>query len=287
MMFAVLRETREYRIVPLSVGVFEQVAAELLEQADALVSDRLTHIDFEPGYRPEPGEVSTINDYALPTELTALLCPTAQHATLDDQALADGEVSALLAHIQIDNGVLWVGQVRARHQVLETGRLSLRWRDNQYVRMDATALTFGTKADVAVCDGTLYFTSFQRARRVLPLDELGIEASDTQVQTFIELERVKVKDEAKFRATLDSVIRRQIAAILRSEAYMQADWSVVQSAAKSLGLDSVQFASDGSEAIVLPSEKPALKEVLAFMNQDVFTGVLNAETYRTNSKRKV
>ena len=85
----------------------------------------------------------------------------------------------------------------------------------------------------------------------------------------------------------DSVMKKQITALKKSGIIniVKPETKKFKDAAKRVGLPDEVYNTD---QIVLPKDKKQCKQVLAFLNQDIFPGLLTPkQLFRTNSKKKV
>ena len=293
MMFAVpskkhtSAESLPYRRVQLSQGLHTELNEQLIKQADRLLSSELERVDYCGDFTPGDDEVLIIKNYMMPDELQGLLKPSANTPPLDDNVLTNGGIGALIANVQTGSSNIWVGQVFNQNQVLNKSQIRFYWQKGAYTRMENAAVIFGRRADVVWSDGSLYFANFAHARRILPLEDYYAEASQEQLEEFLELDRIAVNDKDSFFKLVDKPMRKKIALILKTQAFKHAEWDRVETAARTLYPELILFSPDGANSIILPTEKKALQAVLAFMNEDVFEGALTQTPYRTNSKRKV
>ena len=81
----------------------------------------------------------------------------------------------------------------------------------------------------------------------------------------------------------DTWIRRKIAAINDSGVLNRNTAAKIRNLAQKCGLD----VTVENKKLVIPDDKKKLKEVLGFLDDEVYKGAFTEETYITNSKRRV
>lgn len=81
----------------------------------------------------------------------------------------------------------------------------------------------------------------------------------------------------------DTWIRRKIAAIDDSGVLKNNKASAIKKLAQNCGLE----ITIENKKIVIPEDKKKLKEILGFLDEEVYKGVFTEDTYITNSKRKM
>ena len=90
-------------------------------------------------------------------------------------------------------------------------------------------------------------------------------------------------DKDQFQSMADTWIRRKIAVINDSGVLKNNKASKIKRLAKNCGLE----ITVENEKIVIPADKKKLKEILCFLDEEVYKGVFTEDTYITNSKRKM
>lgn len=135
-------------------------------------------------------------------------------------------------------------------------------------------------------EGKLYFKNFVQAGKVFDLTRYFSEASEQDMD--------EVFGKALFNTDIqwlkdnsDSVMKKQITALKKSGFLdiVKPGTKKFKDAAKRVGIPEQVY---NTGQIVLPLDKKQCKQVLDFLNQDIFPGLLTPkQLFRTNSKKKV
>ena len=85
-----------------------------------------------------------------------------------------------------------------------------------------------------------------------------------------------------YKAMADTWIRRKIAVINDSGVLQNTTIGKIKKLARQSGLD----ITTAKGKLEIPADKKKLKEILGFLDNEVYKGSFSKETYTTNSKRK-
>lgn len=136
--------------------------------------------------------------------------------------------------------------------------------------------------DCIIVNGELRFNSFYYARQVFDLSNYYRQATDADVDSFINNEKICVENANVFKDNADSMVRRKIALITDSEIFTKFSAKQIIKKASYFGLK-IPITND---KITFPSDKKALKNVLKFLDEEIYKGIFSEEILQTNSKRK-
>ncbi|EHQ9369278.1 DUF4868 domain-containing protein, partial [Salmonella enterica] len=84
----------------------------------------------------------------------------------------------------------------------------------------------------------------------------------------------------------DTVIRTKVTLINKSGTLNNQTISKLKKAAKKINFPLQTNLVSGVEKIVMPQEKKAIKALLDFLDEDIFTSEITQTIYKSNSKRK-
>ena len=127
----------------------------------------------------------------------------------------------------------------------------------------------------------LQFASFYFARQVFDLREYYRSASDPEVELFIKNEALKFENPDTFSSIANTYVRRKIAMINDSEVLKKYTAKQIKSIAKNSGIDIID--QDGK--VVIPADKDAAMEVMAFLDEEAYRGPFSNDLLLANSKR--
>jgi hypothetical protein len=133
--------------------------------------------------------------------------------------------------------------------------------------------------------GKLYFHSFSMARRVLELGDYFREATNDDLEQFTTQPCAAFEDREAFVAKADMWIRRKVA-LISADGILEMEPRVIRRAAKKLNVTVQLTKKDGQDAIVFPAAKKELKELLRFLDEDLYKGPITDRMLVSNSKRE-
>ena len=136
--------------------------------------------------------------------------------------------------------------------------------------------------DVVFLESDLHFSSYYFARQIFDLSEYYRSATDTEVNSFTQNSILELSNSENFAIMADTWVRRKIALINDSGVLRNNSVSRIKELADVCELE-IEINND---KILIPYDKKKLKEILGFLDEEIYKGVFTNETYVTNSKRK-
>ena len=157
------------------------------------------------------------------------------------------------------------------------------FRGNSFRKMEDPAFTMSNSLTCIVEDEDLKFKSFSNLRSIFSLQEVYREATDEEVRDFAEHAKLQVEDIDGFLESSTQPMRKIISSIADSGILDEVSSQDIKNAAATTGLDiNLQ-----SGRIVLPQNNTEAMDVLRFLDEDRWSGLLSGTTYITNSKKRV
>lgn len=285
-LFALVREEDDpVRRVPLAQRVQREIVALFEEQVLQLNVADSEIIDFDPAYKLDDGELFRVSDFGVPEVIASAIQRPLECTELEAGEESFAQVRGLFFGSLEDEG--WVGlQVFDARRMLSRSGFTILFSGNTYRRLDEPGLTLDSHVAAVLQGGGAYFQSYHQARRILDLADSYEEATEDQVQEFLNLECLHVDDEAKFLALADSWVRKKIALILGRGTLGQRPPAEIVDLAARFGLQ-IQLHGNGPGAsLKLPEMKRDMKRVLRFLDEDYFESVITETNFVTNSKRQ-
>jgi hypothetical protein len=132
-------------------------------------------------------------------------------------------------------------------------------------------------------DGKFYFPTYPNANKIFSLADFYHAATNEDLTTFGAHNCVSISDPEWFLES-NSVIRKQVTLLQKSALLDDADTKQIKKSAKKFKL---VMELDGVGKIVFPRNRKACKEILFFLNENYYVGLITKKHYRTNSKRVV
>jgi len=159
----------------------------------------------------------------------------------------------------------------------------LFFEENTFKRENRWGIGITDTVDCVFSQTELRFSSYFYARQIFDLSDYYRLATDAEVQSFSELDLLSITDKKQFQSMADTWIRRKIAVINDICVLKNNTAPKIKTLAQNCGLE----VTLKKNKLVLPTDKKKLKEILQFLDNEVYKGTFSEETYITNSKRKV
>ena len=270
--------------VPVDRGMQQALTVHVETLRSGYRNDDTAVIDYDPGYRPESGELFKAKTFKLPAELAALASSAPTLRALTDDDLERGEARALVGvgHGASTRDTVLVFQSIDSRQVLRRSRLAFVMSGNVFRRLEGAGMVIRDVLDAVFEGGNLYFTSEHVVRRFLDLTGLFEEATKDEVHAFVGHKLFAVDDPAAVVELADQWVLRKVKMLASSGVLDSLGAKKVSERAKRFGLD---FAVKKSQ-LNRPRDRKTLKLLLKFLDEDYFQSDLTDAQFVVNSKRR-
>ncbi|MDZ7815508.1 MAG: hypothetical protein U5N86_05740 [Planctomycetota bacterium] len=270
--------------IPMHQALQTTLMASWHEQYEAFKGN-ISEVDFAPGYNPEGDERFRLSAFELPDWLANEDITTISNLNSISQHEDNFElIRAIAAFVRIDNHELLLFQNFTRSHVIRPIR-SIFLMNGNYNTRTRPGLTLDNKlaAVYFVQDSKLLFRSFRTTNTFLPLDDFYREASESEIRSILQHERLAPENTNDIAAFGRTQWFRKRFAMLRDSGILD-DYSAQAIQGHSQNYDvNIQLNGD---SIVFPAEKPEAKRLLQFLNEEIFKGAITDTLYETNSKRE-
>ncbi|RON44292.1 hypothetical protein BK666_18240 [Pseudomonas frederiksbergensis] len=267
---------------PLSADLQDEITTIFENQGDAFFEGVDTIVPFDGRYVPEAGELLSISDFA---DMDGLANAVANPLAIDqyDPALHSlDSVKALFMGRVFENNTQILVQLFERRRLIARSGLAMFFAGNQFQKMTDSGLSLDTKLLAVIEGDTLKFQSFHFARRVFELSEYFKEATNEEVSTFAEHEKLAVEDVANFLESAGPQIRKKISLI--SQSAVLENFTVQEIVAVATMFQfSINLSEDGR--IQVPTNRTELRRLLRFLDEDYYESPLSRTHFISNSKR--
>lgn len=170
-----------------------------------------------------------------------------------------------------------------KEQYITRQGISLFHQQDSFVATEKFGFTIQENADCLYIGGELRFHSFYYARQIFDLSGYYREATDQDIEAFIQHEKVNIRQTEVFKTlSNDAWVRRKIALIRDSGFLDKHPAAKIRTKAKSFGLQ----VSITSNRLDFPDDKKELKLLLKFLDEEIYRGVFSEAVLETNSKRR-
>ena len=284
-LFAACRVDGEFQMkrVQLQGSVQDQIEEIFGQQAQGFFNGIDDEIPFDGGWKPDRNQLLTIEI----TDEAALLKDTLAQSIfavdpIDTENVAGEGIRAIFTGGTGGGNDVVLAQNFHVGQVLGRGnKISLIFEGNAFRRLDTSAFSLDSSLTFVVDGDLIKFKSFQKLRSILNVSHLYREATDPEVIAFSGHPSFDVDDTEALLDSADEVVRKLISSITGSNVLNILSPSQLQQMAKTTNLN-LQLQNG---KMVLPTDRRSLKDVLQFLNDDRWLGLLSGTPYVTNSKR--
>lgn len=253
---------------------------------DRFLHDEVELVPFDGTYRPDESEILVLPNFELPQQIEdAVQDPaTCERLVLSNDSLPP--IKAIFTRFD-EPSPRTCFQAFRQSQFLTRRGFSLIFSDETFTHLESPGLTINEDLTCVFDDQGLTFRNFIVARQIFDLSSYYREATDSDVADFLNIESIRVADEESFGQMADSWVRRKLALIRDRQILENFSPSEIARIGHGFGLSiSVETDGDG-EFLCLPEEKPALKQLLRFLDEDIYSGPMTETRYLTNNKRVV
>ncbi|MCS0343021.1 Kiwa anti-phage protein KwaB-like domain-containing protein [Vibrio diabolicus] len=244
-------------------------------------------IPFDGKYKPDSGEVLLIDNYDDIDNLSNAIVNPLSIEVVEPTESFFGDIKALFTGYTLDSGEVKVLlQNFDRRRIISTNGLSIFHSSNVYKKIEGIGLTVDSKLTAILEGGMLRFFSFFTARQMFDLSEYYKEATNDDINVFSSSDAVRVTNKNGLIDISDSWVRRKISLIQQSDILGTVPIHVMKAVASEFNIPFPTVNIDGNEVIDIPLDKPALKVLLRFLDEDYYKSPLSNTNFVTNSKRE-
>jgi hypothetical protein len=243
------------------------------------------YVRYDPGYRPDLGELFRVPGFRLPSELSCLVASSPTLHPLDDDALESEQTRALVGVglTERERRPIFSFQALDARQILRRDGWTLLLSTSVFRRIDHAGLMIRNALDAVFENGDLYFGSEYVARRFLDFTALFEEATESEVREFLRHPSFALRDEAGTIRLADQWVRRKIKMLTAGGVLDRVSTGRLSEHARRFQID-IRLEN---ARIVIPAEKKELKLLLRLLDEDFLESALTNARFLVNSKRKL
>jgi hypothetical protein len=269
--FAILTDG-SLRKINLLQKITPSIKNIFVDNGNYLLNDDTEEIKFDGNYVVQEDEVLYVN-MALPNELTEAMQNSIEIPILD---LNNDQIKTLFWH----DAKTYYFQNFDNRKLLRNK--SVIFYDKQtYNKLEENAFVIESVVNAIYKNGKFYFVSYANANKIFSLLDFYEAASDEKIEEFAKHKNV-IFDEVWLIANTNTLIRKQITLLQKSKILDKANTKKIQSKAKKFNL---AISVDAKGKIIFPNDKKEFKEILIFLNEQYYIGLISGNKYKTNSKR--
>jgi len=273
-----------YRLV-IDPALQKELSEYFLEEAgERFLSGRLERVPFQSGWQDaEDGEVIQIGGFPMPANYVDACSSAIDTPPLTLPLKGGWRIRGLLAYTSRPRK-LYIFQPFNKRRLISLQRTGLFLRD-RFERIEGFALSFDGPVGAVHDGGDLFFLSFRKAASLLDLSAYFQDATNPEIQEVLAHDLMSAEDESTTLQTADKWMRRRFS-MLRSSGLLDAtSVQAIAKAAKAFNLPIRTTTKRGKHQLVFPAEFREAKELLRFLNEEMYEGPITSKQYVTNAKR--
>lgn len=282
-LFAITEINNEEAIcrIPLSQNVQTEINKQFSQLAIGFFNEKEI-IPFDGNYNPGNDELFKITDFPISQEIIDSATNNLNFDVLDVQNM-EGKIKAVYA-TYVQNGRIQIYfQVFDTRKIIANRGIPLFNNNGTYSRFENKGIVILNKLTLVYREGNIYFNSYFNARRVVPLSDYYIEATNDDVEQFSAGNILNFEDQIGFSEDLNSNLRKKIKSIQQRGVLENLTIQDLQNQANQFGID---FDYDNGQVSV-PRDKNYVKRLIKFLDEDYFITPLTNRRCVTNSKREM
>jgi hypothetical protein len=282
-LFAIIENGGEETIyrIPLSQEVQNEINTQF-EQLSVNFFAEQNIIDFNGSYNPDEDELFEIRNYPMSPNITDSVTNNLNYEILDLENLF-GRIKAVYAS-KIENGLIEIYfQSFDTKKIIANRGIPLFNYNGTFTRFENKGIAILNNLTIVFKQNNIYFKSYYNARRVVPLDNYYLEATESDVAQFSSDKILSFEDPDGFIDNLNSRLRKKIKSILNNGTLQQLSTEDIQIKANELGIE-LTFHNG---QVYIPKDKHYLNQFIKFLDEDYFITPITNRKCVTNSKREI
>jgi hypothetical protein len=155
------------------------------------------------------------------------------------------------------------------------------WDKTTFAKLTNDALIVDNIVNAIFKNDKFYFKSYVNANKIFSLLTFFEAASNEVIDDFAGNDSLTV-DANWLKVNGNTIIKKQITLIQKSNVLSNANTKKIKSSANKFNLKIELVAGK----LVLPNDKKQCKDILSFLNEQYYVGLISGKKFRTNSKRE-
>ncbi|WP_288875127.1 DUF4868 domain-containing protein [uncultured Kosakonia sp.] len=292
-LFAIMDDSIATRIlrIELDKAASTAVTGIFQQQRQHFEAHHSNKIPFYAGYTPKYDECfETINFGASALLIDAVTRPTAI-PTWDPNTISINNIKALFIGVDAPHNPNIIAlQTFNKKQVLDTSKSFLGTLVGKKTTF-SKAVSFGFNVDdklVAIIDGnTIYFKSFFKLRSIFDMSSYFTAATDQELDTFAHQQIFSLPQNFDLKSIADTVIRSKVTLINQTGLLTPQNLQIFKAEAQKVNFPLQIVANGGVEKIIMPVSKKEIKDLLDFIEEDIWVSGISGRKFKAGSKRPI
>lgn len=269
-----------YRI-PLSQEVQGEVTNMFIQLMIPYFHEK-EEIQFDGNYKADQEELFLIPAFPLNPEIINSGQNGLNYDVLNIEEV-EGRIKAIYAISHDQDGIKAYFQHFDTRKIIANRGIPLFLNNQTYSRYVNRGIVITNQITAAYQNQNLYFSSYFNARKIFDLTNYYQEATNHDVDEFLDIPFFNVEDNIGFRDDLNSNLRKKIKSIQDRQVLQNITSNDLQQKAVEFGLD-LQFEDNN---LNIPRDKNYVKRLIKFLDEDYFITPLTQRRCVTNSKREM
>lgn len=271
--FAILKDDSVKKIDLLQT-ITESIRNVFVNASLYLINDDTEEILFDGNYAVQEEEVLYVV-LELPENVI--------NATTNPIGLGvlDINVDQIKTLFWFENGIYYFQNFDNR-KLLQNKNI-IFWDETSFNKFTENALIVENYINGLYKDNKFYFNNFVNANKIFNLSSFYQEATDKEITEFVKNDNISINLDWLLKNS-NSLLRKQITLLEKSGILKNANTKKVKISANHFKLK-IELTADGR--LILPENKKDCKNVLAFLNEQYYFGVITKNKFMSNSKKIV
>lgn len=269
--FAILKDDT-VRKIDLLQTITSDIRSVFLNIGNSILNDDVEEILFDGNFNIEDEEILYV-EFELPDNVIEA---STNPIGLQVLNLVTDDIKTLF---WVENDIYYF-QNFDRRKLLQNKNV-IFWDRGTFNKLTNDALIVDNIVNAIHKNSKLYFKSYANANKIFSLLEFFEAATDEVIDEFATNDKLTV-DANWLKENGNTIIKKQITLIQKSDVLATANPKKIKTFANkfNLKIDLV----DGK--LILPNDKKQCKDILSFLNEQYYIGLITGKKFRTNSKRE-
>lgn len=269
--FAILKND-SIKKIDLLQSITESIRDVFVNASLNLLDDDTTEILFDGNFAVQEEEVLYVE-----LELPANVIEASSNPI--GLSVLDINIDKIKTLFWFENGIYYFQNFDNR-KLLQNKNI-IFWDKTSYNKFTDNALIVENHINGLYKDYKFYFNNFVNANKIFSLSIFYQEATDIEITEFVKNDVISVDLDWLLKNS-NSLVRKQITLLEKSGVLKKVNTKSVKTNANKFKLK-IELTVDGK--LILPENKKDCKNVLAFLNEQYYFGVITKNKFITNSKR--
>ena len=269
--------------IPLHKSLENHVKESWNSNFDLFVHD-LEKIEFKPGFKPKRNQCFRFLGFDLPTWMSGLNNKTAMNIDeiTRNQDIYNSLQGTVVFTRSTDDEEVALFQDFSRSNVIYPGRF-LRFDDNTFMITEQPGFLLERELSAVyfIDERKLLFRNFRAVNSFLPVFEFYKTVSEQEIHTLLNHRILDTQDPESWAKGANQWFRTRFS--LLSNSGILDRYTAEEIKERSIGYDVPIQIVNGK--IVFPSDNGSAKELLKFLNEEIYSGAITDTIYETNSKK--